>query len=121
MRHLLHENGFFFLVSVVDCDHSFVSAFLMYRIEGVVVVLLREWVCMSLPRSDKLGRSSFLNRTPGVSLRVRETHARTVRFVARARAVVLSVSVEKPSACLGGIHACLTVLQRGTRQYFETF
>ena len=58
----------------------------------------------------------FLNRIPGVSLRVRETHARTVRFVARARAVVLSVSVEKPSACLGGIHACLIVLQRGTRQ-----
>ena len=58
---------------------------------------------------------------PGVSLRVRETHARTVRFVARARAVVLSVSVEKPSACLGGIHACLSVLQRETRQSFETF
>ena len=45
----------------------------------------------------QVGRSPFLKRTPGVSLRVRETHARTVRFVARARAVVLSVSVEKPS------------------------
>ena len=101
---------------IVIMNRRVVSAFLIYRIEGFVVVLLRERVCMSLPRSDKLGRSSFLNRIPGVRLRVRETHARTVRFVARARAVVLSVSVEKPSACLGGIHACLIVLQRGTRQ-----
>ena len=118
MRHLLHENVFFSLCHslIVIRNRRVVSAFLIYRIEGFVVVLLREWVCMSLPRSDKLGRSSFLDRTPGMSLRVRETHARTVRFVARARAVVLSVSVEKPSACLGGIHACLTVLQRGTRQ-----
>ena len=79
---------------IVILNRRVVSAYLIDRIEGFVVVLLREWVCMSLPRSDKLGRSSFLNRTPGVSLRVREAHTRAVRLVARTRAVVLSVSVE---------------------------
>ena len=56
--------------------------------------LLHEWACTFSPRLDKLGRSPFLNRTPGVSLRVREAQARAVRLVARTRAFVLSVSVE---------------------------
>ena len=78
--------------------------------------MLDEWACTFSPRLDKLGRSPFLNRTPGVSLRVREAQARAVRLAAHTRAVVLSVSVEKPSARPGGIHAGLIVLQRGTRQ-----
>ena len=79
---------------IVILNRRVVSAYLIQRIEGSVVVLLREWACMSLPRSDKLGRSYFLNRTPGVSLRVREAQARAVRLAAHTRAVVLSVCVE---------------------------
>ena len=104
---------------IVILNRRVVSAFLTYRIVSIawcrfeiafpyrtrghatchsskrfVVALFREWVCTFSPRSDKLGRSSFLNRTPGVSLRVREAHARAVRIVVRTRAVVLSVSVE---------------------------
>ena len=58
------------------------------------LTLLHEWACTFSPRLDKLGRSPFLKRTPGLSLRVREAQARAVRLVARTRAVVLSVSVE---------------------------
>ena len=108
-------NNIFPLVSFVDCDlesEGCQRIYLIDRMEGVSLG------CCANGRVCRFrGRTSWdaRLRTPGESLRVRETHARTVRLVARARAVVLSVSVEKPSACLGGIHACLTVLQRGTR------
>ena len=64
--------------------------------------LLHEWACTFSPRLDKLGRSPFLNRTPGVSLRVREAQARAVRFAART--LLFSACLSKPSAFLGSIH-----------------
>ena len=102
---------------IVIRNRRVVSAFLIYRIVFIawcrfeiafpyrtrghaachssrrfVVALLDQWACTFSPRLDKLGRSPFLNRTPGVSLRVREAQARGVPCCTRAFAP--SVAVE---------------------------